>query len=82
MIHHKDIENKALHTFIKNGAITLGGNRRLKIFGSLRCTQGKRMHRENRVFFSNEVEAIVSSYRPCGHCMKLSYQLWKMPTKN
>ncbi len=34
------------------------------------------MKRENRVFFSSEVEANNQGYRPCGHCMKSEYKKW------
>jgi methylphosphotriester-DNA--protein-cysteine methyltransferase len=43
----------------------------------LHCASGKRMKKENRVFFSNEQEALEKSYRPCGHCMRSKYNNWK-----
>jgi len=43
----------------------------------LNCKSGKRMKKENRVFFSTENEAIKSNFRPCGHCMKTEYKKWK-----
>ena len=33
------------------------------------------MKKENRVFFRSETEAKQLGFRPCGHCMKLKYQL-------
>ncbi|WP_343635955.1 Ada metal-binding domain-containing protein [Fluviicola sp.] len=54
-----------------------GGNKTLKIYGTLACTSGKRMKRENRVFFSDEQEAISTGFRPCGHCLKKEYLTWK-----
>lgn len=62
---------------VRRGEIAWGGNRRLKIYGTLHCTSGKRMKRENRVFFITEAEAISAGYRPCGHCLKAAYQKWK-----
>jgi len=59
------------------GSITLGGNSKLKIYGKLSCKSGKRMKNENRVFFANEAEATNAGYRPCGHCMREKYKLWK-----
>ncbi|ELR70249.1 hypothetical protein C900_03934 [Fulvivirga imtechensis AK7] len=32
---------------------------------------------ENRVFFKDEEEALAHSYRPCGHCMKKAYEVWR-----
>nr|WP_317126867.1 Ada metal-binding domain-containing protein [Chryseobacterium bernardetii] len=36
------------------------------------------MKKENRVFFTDESEALQNGYRPCGHCMKESYRQWKL----
>ena len=40
------------------------------------------MKKENRVFFESEAEAITSGYRPCGHCLKVQFQKWKMDLFN
>jgi len=83
MIRHKDLgdkpfaRSKALWRKIQSGEIVLGGNRKLKIYGRLDCTAGKRMKAENRVFFENGTEAINSGYRPCAVCMRKEYMLWK-----
>lgn len=77
MIWHKDISDTELRREIHCGAIKLGGNMRLKIYGSLSCSSGKRMKRSNRTFFVSEAEAIENGYRPCGHCMKNEYKNWK-----
>ncbi|MFD2036550.1 Ada metal-binding domain-containing protein [Belliella marina] len=77
MIQHIEITDKELWNKIKHRKICLGGNRKLKIYGTLSCVSGKRLKRENRVFFSSEKEALESGYRPCGHCMKAHYQKWK-----
>lgn len=70
MIHHSDVTKSKLRQLIKRGDIALGGNRKLKIYGLLTCGSGKRMKRENRVFFRNEAEAMASGYRACKNCMR------------
>ena len=77
MIKHKNISDSELRSKIKNQEIRFGGNKKLKIYGLLSCKSGKRMKRENRVFFSSEQEAIENDFRPCGHCMKNEYKNWK-----
>jgi methylphosphotriester-DNA--protein-cysteine methyltransferase len=77
MIRHIETSDDDLRKKIKQRKIFLGGNRKLKIYGKLSCTSGKRMKRENRVFFSSEHEAIAKDYRPCGHCMQSAYLKWK-----
>ncbi len=83
MIPHYALGNKKfarlrqLKIAINKGAIQLGGNANLKIYGTLNCKSGKRLKVKNRVFFTNEKEAIENGYRPCGHCMRKEYRLWK-----
>ena len=83
MFHHIELgktifsRKRKLKSLIEKGQIVLGGNKQLKIYGTLSCKSGKRMKTENRVFFSSEKEAIGQGYRPCGHCMKSEYQKWK-----
>jgi len=74
---HKDLSEESLRSKIKSGKIAIAGNAELKIFGTLKCGSGQRMSRENRVFFSSESEAKLAGFRPCGHCMRLSYLKWK-----
>ncbi|WP_281166870.1 Ada metal-binding domain-containing protein [Segetibacter koreensis] len=50
---------------------------KLKIYGKLNCISGKRMLKQNRVFFCTEAEAIKNGFRPCGHCMRSDYKKWK-----
>jgi methylphosphotriester-DNA--protein-cysteine methyltransferase len=76
VILHRDIDDIALRERIKQGTALFGGNRRLNIYGTLNCSSGKRMKRENRVFFESSKEAESEGYRPCGHCMKSEYQKW------
>ena len=61
---------------------TLGGNRKLKIYGRLNCPSALRHianghYVKHRVFFANEAIAIAAGYRPCGVCMKEAYLKWK-----
>jgi len=68
---------RQLKILINKGDIQLGGNSNLKIYGTLNCKSGKRLKVKNRVFFATEKEAIEAGYRPCGHCMRAKYQIWK-----
>ncbi|PKB18784.1 Ada metal-binding domain-containing protein [Flavobacterium sp. 5] len=77
MIQHSEITDSDLRNGIRKNIICFGGNQKLKIYGTLQCKSGKRMKKENRVFFISENEAIESGFRPCGHCMKENYQKWK-----
>ena len=82
MIRHIDFkDNKKgksqLHQLIRQGKIIFAGNVSLKIYGKLSCNSGKRMKKMNRVFFESAEEAIVLGYRPCGHCMRDAYLVWK-----
>ena len=82
MIKHTDLGDnekgkQLLHRLIKEGKIVLGGNMSLKIYGTLQCKSGKRMLRRNRTFFSSEKEALDSGFRPCAHCMRKKYLVWK-----
>ena len=77
MIQHSEINCNDLRNQIKQKQICFGGNQNLKIYGTLQCKSGKRMKKENRVFFVSESEAIKIGFRPCGHCMKINYKKWK-----
>lgn len=76
MILHTQVGNK-LGELIRKGEISLGGYKKGKIYGLLTCSSGKRMKKENRVFFKDEAEALAAGYRPCGHCMPEKYKQWK-----
>lgn len=77
MIRHSDIGSFDLITKIKEGAIQFGGYLPGRIYGRLDCKSGKRMKRENRVFFSSEEDAVRAGFRPCGNCMRSQYLAWK-----
>jgi methylphosphotriester-DNA--protein-cysteine methyltransferase len=83
MITHADLGDTAfkrmrrLQMLINNGEVQLAGNSKLKIYGILSCSSGKRMKTGNRVFFESETEAKNMGYRPCGHCMREAYLKWK-----
>lgn len=77
MIAHKQLLSDELRALIKARVLIFGGNKKLKIFGKLNCVSGKRMKTDNRVFFTSSEEAKFFGYRPCGHCMKEEYKIWK-----
>jgi methylphosphotriester-DNA--protein-cysteine methyltransferase len=77
MIYHNTISDDILHRMIRSNEICYGGNQKLKIYGKLNCTSGKRMNKINRVFFGTIDEAIKHGFRPCGHCMNSEYKKWK-----
>ncbi|SFM99721.1 Metal binding domain of Ada [Chryseobacterium oleae] len=81
MEKHTEIADSDVRSKIRKKEINFGGNRKLKIYGRLYCSSGKKMKRENRVFFTSEQEALENSYRPCGHCMQEDYILWKNKEK-
>jgi methylphosphotriester-DNA--protein-cysteine methyltransferase len=68
---------RQLKILIDKSEVQVAGNSKLKIYGKLNCSSGKRMKTENRVFFRSETEAKSMGYRPCGHCMHEDYLLWK-----
>lgn len=82
MIAHEQITDVLLHGKIIRKEITLGGNKKLKIYGTLHCQSGKRMLRKNRVLFNSEQEALQNDYRPCGHCLSEKYKIWKIKNSN
>ncbi|TCN60596.1 hypothetical protein EV142_101168 [Flavobacterium circumlabens] len=51
MIQHSKILDSELHHKIKNAEICFGGNQKLKIYGTLKCSSGKRMKRETGFSF-------------------------------
>lgn len=69
--------SKQLKILISKGLVHWGGNKKLKIYGTLECNSGKKMKTENRVFFVSEQAAIAEGFRPCGHCMREAYLVWK-----
>lgn len=77
MLKNDQLDMATIRSLIRQKKILLGGNRRLRIYGVLSCRSGKRMKRENRVFFVSEEAAIANGYRPCAHCMRRAYQNWK-----
>ncbi len=77
MYSHHQLEKNALKQKIRDGEIVLAGNSKLKIFGLLNCRSGKRMKKQNRVFFESEMEAISLGFRPCGNCMRGKFGEWR-----
>jgi methylphosphotriester-DNA--protein-cysteine methyltransferase len=76
MYNHADLSIEEVRALRASGAITLGGNKKARIYGTLSCGAGKRLHREDRVFFVDEAEALAAGYRPCGNCMRERYVAW------
>jgi methylphosphotriester-DNA--protein-cysteine methyltransferase len=76
MWSHSQLTTRQLKNFILTGEILFGGNLRLRIYGTLSCGSGKRMKKQNRVFFSSEIEAKKYGFRPCGHCLRKKYVQW------
>ncbi|MET3037734.1 Ada metal-binding domain-containing protein [Chryseobacterium sp. NRRL B-14859] len=77
MTEHSLLSDSLLRSKIRHQEIRLAGHKKLKIYGVLSCTSGKRMKKENRVFFRDVQEALQHHYRPCGHCMREEYKKWK-----
>lgn len=77
MIAHVNISKEDLRSLIDTEKVTFAGNTSLKIYGLLSCTSGRRMKKENRVFFKDEEEAWREGFRPCGGCMRAAYLEWK-----
>ena len=72
--------------YLSNIPGTLGGNKRLKIYGRLDCPSANRWiekghYVQDRVFFQDEKTAIKAGYRPCAVCMKKEYEEWKVNHK-
>jgi len=76
VIAHTELPRQQLQLLIQQGEIKFAGNRRLKIYGLLTCSSGKRMKMENRVFFKSAMEARQLGFRPCGRCMIKNYRIW------
>ena len=77
MIRHDALDDDDLRRLLAAGQIRFGGNRRLRIYGRLDCASGKRMKREQRVFFGDEAAARSAGFRPCGHCLRDAYRRWR-----
>lgn len=77
MIQHTSLYDSQLLGLIRQNKNLMAGNVILKIYGRLNCSSGKRMKKENRVFFKDGAEAITYGFRPCGHCMQEQYKEWK-----
>jgi methylphosphotriester-DNA--protein-cysteine methyltransferase len=77
MIKHVAISAVQLRTELRQKRILIAGNAKLRIYGTLKCASGKRMKKENRVFFSSILEAEQQHYRPCGNCLPKAYKKWK-----
>ena len=68
-----------LYRILKNGKLInsskpgkYAGWKPGKIFGTLDCKSGMRMHKKNRVFFHSLADAVKQGYRPCKKCRPIS----------
>ena len=77
MIQHKNLTDFQMLQLIGQNRNLIAGNGLLKIYGRLNCASGKRMTKENRIFFKDTTEAKANGFRPCGHCMREQYKEWK-----
>jgi methylphosphotriester-DNA--protein-cysteine methyltransferase len=77
MIHHKLSTDEFIRKKIREKTILFAGNKSPKIFGLLSCNSGKKINRTNRVFFKSEKDAWKNGYRPCCHCMRSAYIVWR-----
>ncbi len=64
MVRHNEMTDAELRQRIRRQEIVWGGNATLKLYGTLRCTSGKRLTRKNRVFFGTETEALAADSAP------------------
>lgn len=69
--------------FVSEQPGTLGGHKKLKVYGKLDCPNALRWinrgkYIKYRVFFADEETAISAGYRPCAVCMKEEYLRWKI----
>jgi len=60
---------------------TLGGHRRLRIYGRLDCPSALRalargQYVRHRVFFADAATAVAAGYRPCAVCLPDRYAAW------
>ncbi|MBW4721496.1 Ada metal-binding domain-containing protein [Saccharothrix obliqua] len=60
---------------------TLGGHRRLRVYGRLDCPNALRWlarghYARHRVFFADEVTARLAGFRPCAVCLPEEYRAW------
>ncbi len=74
LLLHDAVTDAALRARLRDGSLTMAGNRRLKIYGRLGCPAGRRMH---RVFFADATAAEAAGYRPCARCCRAAYDVWK-----
>ncbi len=78
---YKLLDNSG-NMYISDVPGSLGGHKKLKIYGRLDCPSALRyiakgQYVKNRVFFADEQTAIAAGYRPCAVCMRERYLKWK-----
>ncbi|WP_158886711.1 Ada metal-binding domain-containing protein [Amycolatopsis anabasis] len=60
---------------------TLGGHRKLRVYGRLDCPSalrwiGRGHYVRHRVFFADAATARAAGYRPCARCLPEEYAKW------
>ncbi len=83
----KNTTPKEIAILKAKGLVSMGGHKKLKIYGQLKCPSASRyvakgQYVSNRVLFQDEKEAKSNGYRPCGCCMKEEYKTWKSSQLN
>ncbi|WP_367397465.1 Ada metal-binding domain-containing protein [Chryseosolibacter indicus] len=68
MYLHQHLTEKEVWRLIRSGKIAIAGNIKLKIYGKLNCSSGKRMKKQNRIFFTSVEEALQQGFRACKRC--------------
>jgi len=76
------LQDESDNTYESTEKGTLGGHKKLKIYGRLDCPSALRyiskgQYVKYRVFFRDESTAIKAGYRPCAVCMPEEYRKWK-----
>ena len=76
------VTNESNHQELSAIPGTLGGHKKLKIYGRLDCPSANKhlaegRYAKNRVFFLTEKIAADAGYRPCAKCMPEAYKKWK-----
>ena len=73
------LTNEKNKQYLSAVLVTIGGHKKLKIYGRLECPSAKKhlakgQYAKNRVFFLNEKTAIKAGYRSCAICMPEEYK--------
>lgn len=81
LYNHAELTDDQVRAMLKCGDIKFAGHKGYKVWGLLTCATGKKMKRENRVFFTSQEAAEKNGYRPCGSCQRAAFNRWKSQQK-